>query len=54
MSRTVRGSKGCGYDWWGKRPFSQCSPDRVLKLLTHRIERKNAKRETIKLIEETN
>lgn len=39
MSRTVRGSKGCGYDYWGKRALSQCSPGRKNKKLTLGIER---------------
>lgn len=39
MSRTVRGSKGCGYDYWGKRALSQCSPGRDTKKLTLGMER---------------
>jgi len=39
MSRSVRGSKGCGYDYWGKRAMSQCSPGRENKKLTLGIER---------------
>lgn len=39
MSRSVQGSKGCGYDYWGKRAMSQCSPGRENKKLTLGIER---------------
>ena len=39
MSRSVRGSKGCGHDYWGKRAMSQCSPGRENKKLTLGIER---------------
>jgi len=39
MSRSVRGSKGSGYDYWGKRAKSCCSPGRVNKKLTLGIER---------------
>jgi len=39
MSRSVKGSKGCGYDYWGKRAMSSCSPGRVNKKLTLGIER---------------
>lgn len=39
MSRSVKGSKGCGYDFWGKRAMSQCGHGRVVKKLTLGIER---------------
>lgn len=39
MSRSIRGSKGCGYDYWGKRALSQCSPGRTTKKITLGIER---------------
>lgn len=39
MSRSVRGSKGCGYDYWGKRALSQCSPGRINKKITLGMER---------------
>lgn len=39
MSRSVRGSKGCGYDYWGKRALSQCPPGRHYKKLTLGMER---------------
>lgn len=39
MSRSVKGSKGCGYDFWSKRPMSQHGHGRVVKKLTLGIER---------------
>jgi len=39
MSRTVKGSKGAGYDYWGKRAVSCCTPGRSNKKLTLGIER---------------
>lgn len=39
MSRTVKGSKGCGFEYWGKRALSQWSPGRDTKKLTSGIER---------------
>lgn len=39
MSRSIRGSKGSGYDYWGKRALSQCSPGRTTKKITLSIER---------------
>lgn len=48
MSRSVRGSKGCGYDYWGKRAMSQCSPGRENKKLTLGIERMRARAMTAK------
>jgi hypothetical protein len=39
MSRTVKGAKACGYDYWGKRAISSCSPGRSNKKLTLGVER---------------
>ena len=39
MSRTVKGSKGCGFEYWGKRALSQCDPGRESKKLTSGMER---------------
>lgn len=39
MSRTVKGSKSCGYDYWGKRALSQCRPGRITKKITLGMER---------------
>jgi hypothetical protein len=43
MSRTKKGSKGPGYDYWGKRPLSGCGHGKLIKVETHRKERKIAK-----------
>ena len=41
MSRTIKGSKGCGYDYWGRRPYStNCGYGPYIKLRTHRKERR--------------
>lgn len=39
MSRTVKGSKGCGYEYLGKRALSQCDPGRSSKKITLGMER---------------
>lgn len=39
MSRSVRGSKGDGYEYWGKRALSQCDPGRSNKKVTLGMER---------------
>lgn len=45
MSRTKHGSKGPGYDYWGKRPKKAgTSPGKGVKAITHRLERRHADR----------
>lgn len=45
MSRTLRGSKGSGYDFWGRRALSgDCGYGKAVKVITHRKERRIAKR----------
>jgi hypothetical protein len=40
MSRTRTGSKGPGYDYWGRRALSvDCGHGRDVKKITHGIER---------------
>lgn len=39
MSRTIKGSKGCGFEYWGKRAMSQADPGRETKKITLGIER---------------
>lgn len=51
MSRSIKGSKACGYDYWGKRAMSQCSPGRENKKITLGIERMRARKEIIDLLE---
>jgi hypothetical protein len=44
MSRTKKGKKALGYDYWGKRPLSgSCGYGPEVKKLTHKIERAQAK-----------
>lgn len=44
MSRSIKGSKGGGYEFWSRRPFSGHGCGREIKTLTHRAERRIAKR----------
>ncbi|MNK29197.1 hypothetical protein D3C87_475880 [compost metagenome] len=46
MSRTKRGSKGPGYEYWGKRPPSgHHAPGAKAKRVTHKAERQQGKRD---------
>lgn len=45
MSRTFKGSKPQGYEYWSRRPYSRhhgAAPGRLTKILTHRKERREA------------
>lgn len=45
MSRTIKGSKAPGYEFWSKRPGKgRGGRGRYAKLLTHRAERQANKR----------
>lgn len=53
MSRTEKGSKGPGHDWWSRRPNAGMSASsrkagtiKWWKRNTHKIERQQAKRQT--------
>lgn len=35
--------KGCGYEYWSRRPFRGCCPGSDVKRMTHRVERRRAK-----------
>lgn len=48
MSRTKRGSKSPGYDYWSKRPHGNLGFGRAVKILTHRAERQQAKEEIVR------
>lgn len=48
MSRSKHGSKGPGYDFWGKRPSSGCGHGKIVKKMTTRVERSRAKQELIR------
>lgn len=44
MSRTKKGSKGSGFDYWGKRPKSgNCGYGKSVKTISKRIERARSK-----------
>ena len=49
MSRTIKGGKGPGYEYWGRRAFGpgkECSqPGRFTKKMTHKKERRAAKKD---------
>ncbi len=45
MSRTFKGSKGTGSEYWGKRAMSICKPGRISKKLTSGIERMRERNE---------
>lgn len=46
MSHSIKGSKGPGFEYWGKRPFKgSLSPGKKTKVLTHKLERRCAERE---------
>lgn len=55
MSRTKKGKRPVGYEYWSKRPVSRncgASPGRVSKTRTHRLERLEAKKEIQKAQED--
>lgn len=43
MSRTKRGGKAPGHEYWSKRPMSGSTPGRWAKVATHKIERQRNK-----------
>ena len=43
MSRSKRGSKGSGFEYWSKRP-GPSSPSKFSKTVTHKIERQRNKK----------
>ncbi len=48
MSRTKKGKRGVGDEYWGKRPVSNkhgAPPGRYTKTRTHRLERIEAKKQ---------
>lgn len=44
MSRSVKGAKGPGYEYWGRRSEYR-QPGRWSKIMTHRKERRDAKKD---------
>lgn len=43
MSRTIKGSKGAGYDYWSRRPMSGHGYGPEVKRICHGVERMQAK-----------
>ncbi len=43
MSRSIKGSKGPGYEYWSKRPMAGMKPGAETKRMTHKLERLEAK-----------
>ena len=43
MSRTKKGAKWFGYEYWSRRPMNGCSPSAWAKQKTHKIERQRNK-----------
>jgi hypothetical protein len=43
MARTKKGSKGSGYDFWSRRPFSGQGAGKWPKKFCHRAERQQSK-----------
>lgn len=44
MSRTKKGAKAPGYEYWSRRPMAGCNPCAwVVKQKTHKIERQRNK-----------
>jgi hypothetical protein len=44
MSRTKKGKKGPGHEYWGKRALSVCPPGKVSKDITNGKERASARK----------
>ncbi len=43
MSRSKKGAKPCGYEYWGRRAISRSSYGKDVKVCTNKIERRRAK-----------
>lgn len=52
MSRTIKGSKSTGYDYWSKRPCSKLGFGKVVKTMTKRVERSKSKIVVIKEVDD--
>ncbi len=48
MSRSLKGKKNVGYEYWSKRPGNCLPPGRTSKDITHSIERARAKQALLK------
>ena len=49
MSRSKKGKKDPGSEFWGKRPMSMSSPSKENKKLTHSKERAQAKQKLARI-----
>lgn len=49
MSRTIKGKKPCGWDYWGRRPIGGGSVGTKNKRVGIKIERAKAKQELTKI-----
>lgn len=48
MSKTIRGAKGPGYEYWSRRPKGSghgCPIGKKSKVITHQIERARSKKQ---------
>lgn len=52
MSRTVRGEKAAGHDYWSRRPASGRGTGPAVKNTCHRAERQQGQAEVRKRVEE--
>ena len=48
MSRTKKGAKSPGYEYWSKRPLNGHSPGSIAKRITHKLERAQQDQDLIK------
>lgn len=51
MSRTKKGSKGPGYEYWSRRPYNKGpsqNSGKIAKRICHQMERAIAKREILR------
>ncbi|WDS62170.1 hypothetical protein [Pseudomonas phage D6] len=48
MSRSKTGGKGCGWEYWSRRPMRFWSPSKWAKQKCHRIERMQEKQQIYK------
>jgi hypothetical protein len=51
VSRSIKGKKGIGYEYWSKRPLSNkhgAVPGKETKVTTHKLERRVEKKKAIK------
>lgn len=57
MSRSRKGEKSVGFEYWGKRPVSRnhgAKPGKTTKRLTHRLERIEGKKQASSQMEKDN